>query len=84
MTEWYVLCESQGSGAWHPTAVVLGRRPAIDALTAGYRLTPDEARRTRRFMEGGVCDLGCGLMVVGPEDAPNRRITRVTGPGTEV
>lgn len=84
MTEWYVLCESRGSGAWHPVEVILGRRPALEALCAGYRLTPDEARRARRFAEGGVCDLGGGLMVVGPGEAPNRRLTRARGPGTEV
>jgi len=73
--EWFVLCEAQGSGAWHPVRVVLGRPAALQALSDGYRLTWDEQRRIEYFQGSGKC-----LIVAGPDNEPHRRITKVEAP----
>lgn len=87
MNEWYVL-----SIGGKPLEVILGRRPAVERLTDSglFPLTPEERKAISRFMEGGVCDLGAGLLVVGKVKAPHedqepdRKITRTIGPGAEV
>lgn len=86
MNEWYVYSEGG-----KPFEVILGRRHAVNRLLAGdFKVTPEEKKQCSRFLEGMVCDLGAGLHLVGlvkKEDqdaAPDRRLTRVIGPGAEV
>lgn len=83
MTEWYVYMEN---GV--PTAVILGRRDALDRLTNSFRLTPSEKRRLG-FVRECMPDLGQEIRLVGYETGvdsrmPDRSIMRVVGPGTEV
>ena len=78
MTEWYVYCENG-----KPVEVILGRRLAVNRLTLNARLTLDEQRRTARLMDM-IPELGRPFLIVGWEDSPDRSITRVIGPGTEV
>lgn len=91
MNEWYVFSEGG-----KPFEVCLGRRQAVDRLLAPdaegrkYQTTPAERRQITLFMEGVVCDLGSGLLLVGlvrdtdHDPVPDRRITRVIGPGATV
>lgn len=87
MNEWYVL-----SVGGKPVEVILGRKEAVEGLTdkGQFPVTPSEKKAIVSFIEGVVCDLGAGLLVVGLVKNPNedqeldRRITRVRGPGAEV
>lgn len=87
MNEWYVL-----SVGGKPVEVILGRKEAVDALTeqGTFPCTPEEKKQIVRFIEGNVCDLGSGLLVVGlvknpnEDQAPDRAITRTRGPGATV
>ncbi len=87
MNEWYVL-----SVGGKPIEAILGRKEAVEGLTnrGVFPLTPEEKKQITRFIEGNVCDLGSGLLVVGlvrnPTEDPelDRKITRVRGPGAEV
>lgn len=87
MNEWYVL-----SVGGKPVEVILGRKEAVAGLTDKdqFPITPGEKKQIVNFIEGVVCDLGSGLLVVGlvknpnEDQAPDRRITRVRGPGAEV
>lgn len=87
MNEWYVL-----SVGGKPVEAILGRKEAVAGLTnhGQFPVTPGEKKQITSFIEGNVCDLGSGLLVVGLVKNPNedpeedRRITRVRGPGAEV
>jgi hypothetical protein len=87
MNEWYVL-EVGGK----PVEVILGRKEAVEGLTnkGEFPVTPTERKQIVAFIEGVVCDLYSGLLVVGlvknptEDPEPDRRITRVRGPGAEV
>lgn len=89
MVEWYVISEGYGTG-WTPRQIVMGRRDAVNAFIEGQRLTLDEKKRVQLFLETPVCGLGDGLYIVrtigdyGKEETYDRKLTRVTGPGTEV
>lgn len=87
MNEWYVL-----TIGGKPFEAILGRRQAVERLIdhGEFPTTPEEKKAISRFLEGIICDLGAGLLVVGKVKAPHedqepdRKITRVIGPGTEV
>lgn len=84
MTEWYVYCENDV-----PRHIIMGRREAIKHLTDNFRLTYDEGKRIRGFLEGGPPDLSAPFRIVGYERdngewLPDRTIIRVTGPGALV
>jgi hypothetical protein len=78
VTEWYVYLEGAS-----PVEVILGRRPALDRLTHNFRITDTERKRLGRLMET-MPSLGEPILLVGYNGRPDRRIVRVTGPGTEV
>lgn len=90
MHEIYVYSEGG-----RPFEVFYSRREAVDrALEGDFKVTPEERKKIVQFMEGNVCDLGGGLHLVGmikegykegdAEAKPDRRITRVIGPGSLV
>lgn len=86
MNEWYVFSEGG-----KPFEVILGRRHAVNRLTADdFKTTETEKKQIMTFLEGNVCDLGGGLLLVGmvrepgKDKVPDREITRVLGPGALV
>jgi hypothetical protein len=88
MNEWYVLSIGYLTAST-PQKAILGRVQAVREFAEGFRMTPAEKRRMALFLEGTVCDLGSGLSLVGytkddGEVIPDRKLTRVLGPGTEV
>lgn len=84
MVEWYVYSEGG-----KPKHVLMGRREAMAHLATNFRLTRDEGRRIRAWLEGGPPDLHAEFRLVGYEVGngnwlPDRTLIRVTGPGAEV
>jgi hypothetical protein len=76
MTELYVYSEGN-----KPKAVVVGRQEAVRLLVAeSFPTTAAEKKAINLFLEGNLCELGTGLLLVGyPPEVPDRRLTRVVG-----
>ena len=66
-----------------PKKVVQGRQEAVNLVTKDFHTTQAEKVRIRNFVEGNICELGTGLQLVGyPPEVPDRKLTRVLGPGS--
>lgn len=76
--EIYVYSEGE-----KPRKVIQGREAAVRELIKDFHTTPKEKKQLAQFLEGNVCELYTGIHLVGfPPEVPDRRLTRVLGPGS--
>lgn len=73
--ELYVYSEGK-----NPVEVVVGRNEAVRLLVKDFPTTAGEKKAITAFLEGNICELGQGILLVGyPPELPDRRLTRVRG-----